>query len=77
MFGGEDGNGTYYGDLWIYDIIRSYWYKILDSPTGYELDDDIADESKPASRAFFGGELLIKYGSAMIFGGKGEDNTTF
>jgi hypothetical protein len=77
MFGGEGEDGIVYGDLWIYDIVRSNWHKILDSRTGFELNDENIDENKPLNRAFFGGELLIKYGSAIIFGGRGEDNDTF
>lgn len=76
MFGGTGKNETYYGDLWIFDIIRSHWIKLQDSPSGYEISND-NEESTPINRAFFGGELLIKYGSAIIFGGKGDEDTTF
>jgi hypothetical protein len=76
MFGGRDENGTYFGDLWVFDIIRSYWHKLLDSPTGYEIEEG-SEEKTPINRAFFGGEMLIKYGSAIIFGGFGDEDTTF
>lgn len=76
MYGGKGENETYYGDLWVYDIIRSYWHKVLDSPTGYDLDGE-NDENVPINRAFFGGETLLKYGSAVIFGGKNEDDKVF
>jgi hypothetical protein len=48
---------------------------VLDSLSDYEIDD--SDDKSPLNRAFFGGELLIKYGSAIIFGGTGAENTTF
>ena len=76
LFGGEGKNGVYFGDLWIYDIVRSSWHKILDSPSGYEIEET-SDDKTPYSRSFSGGELLIKYGSALIFGGIGEDNTNY
>ena len=74
MFGGEGENGKVHGDLWIFDIIRSYWYKILDSTTLYDVDENLEKES-PKSRVFYGGEILVKYGTAIIIGGKGEDDS--
>ena len=76
MFGGRGINGTFFGDLWIYDIVRSYWHKIQDSSTGYDVEEG-ESERAPSNRAFLGGELLIKYGSAVIFGGKGEEDDAF
>ncbi|CAI2374199.1 unnamed protein product [Moneuplotes crassus] len=76
MFGGQGDNDAFYADLWIFDIIRSYWHKVSDSLTEHDLDDNQQDKA-PDSRAFFGGELLRRYGSALIFGGIGEEENTF
>lgn len=75
MFGGIGENGTYFGDLWVYDIVRSLWHKILDSPNIY--DDDENEEKVPWNRAFFGKETLVVYGSVVVLGGKGEDDIVY
>ena len=76
LFGGVGENETYYGDLWVFDIVRSLWHKVLDSPTGYDMENE-GEENMPINRAFYGGESLIKYGSVVIFGGRGEDDNVF
>jgi len=76
LFGGQGEDDVYFADLWIFDIIRSYWHKISDSPTGYEFDEN-SEEKVPQNRAFFGGELLMKHGSVIIFGGKGVEDINF
>ena len=74
MFGGQGENGKTYGDLWIFDIIHLYWYKIQDSSSEYDIDVNTNIDS-PQSRVFYGGQTIFKYGTAIITGGKGEDDS--
>lgn len=50
LHGGMSRDEEFLGDLWVFDLIRWSWHRILDSPTVYDLKH--YETKGPANRAF-------------------------